>query len=63
MVSNRCKAAVKEVLSKLNLHYIVVDLGEVDIMETLNVSERDELKLALLYWKRFNHKSIYRKTS
>ena len=37
MVSNRCKIAVKEELKNLKLHYIVVDLGEVEIME--NISE------------------------
>ncbi len=48
MVSNRCKAAVKEVLNKLNLHFVVVDLGEVDIMESLSLTQREHLKLALL---------------
>jgi AraC-like DNA-binding protein len=47
MVSNRCKMAVKEALKKLNLHFMVVDLGEVDVMETLTIEQRDELKLAL----------------
>jgi len=47
MVSNRCKMAVKEALKKLNLHFVVVDLGEVDVMETLTIDQRDELKLAL----------------
>lgn len=31
MVSNRCKMAVKEVLKKLGLHFVFVDLGEVEI--------------------------------
>ena len=31
MVSNRCKMAVKEELKKLQLHFMVVDLGEVEI--------------------------------
>ncbi len=35
MVSNRCKAAVKEMLTKHGLHFVIVDLGEVDIMEDL----------------------------
>lgn len=48
MVSSRCKMAVKEVLKTLGLHYIVVDLGEVDIMETISAEQRDELKKALL---------------
>ena len=48
MVSNRCKMAVKEELKKLGLHYIVVELGEVDIMEDITIEQRDELKLGLL---------------
>lgn len=47
MVSARCKMAVKEELKKLKLHFIVVDLGEVEIMETLNLEQREELKIAL----------------
>lgn len=39
---------VKEELKKLGLHFIVVDLGEVDIMETLTDDQRQELKAALL---------------
>ncbi len=48
MVSNRCKMAVKEELKKLGLHFIVVDLGEVEIMENISVEQRQELKTALL---------------
>lgn len=48
MVSNRCKMAVKEELRKLDLHFIVVDLGEVEIMETLTSDERNDLKTGLL---------------
>ncbi|HMU09655.1 MAG TPA: AraC family transcriptional regulator [Ferruginibacter sp.] len=48
MVSNRCKLAVKEVLKKLGVHFIVVDLGEVDIMEEISSEQREELKKALL---------------
>ncbi len=48
MVSNRCKMAVKEVLTTLGLHFIVVDLGEVDIMENISMEQREQLKLALL---------------
>jgi len=48
MVSNRCKMAVKEELKKLGLHFIVVDLGEVEIMETLSLEQREELKAGLL---------------
>lgn len=48
MVSNRCKMAVKEELNKLGLHFIVVDLGEVEIMEELTLDQHDGLKTALL---------------
>ncbi len=47
MVSLRCKMVVKEELKKLGLHFIVVDLGEVEIMEELTESQRDALKAAL----------------
>jgi AraC-like DNA-binding protein len=48
MVSARCKMAVKEVLKKLNLHFVIVDLGVVDIMETISGEERENLKADLL---------------
>lgn len=48
MVSNRCKMAVKSELDKLGLHYIVVDLGEVEIKETLSNIQHEQLKIALL---------------
>jgi len=48
MVSNRCKMAVKEELKKLGLHFIVVDLGEVEIMETITPVQRESLKKSLL---------------
>ncbi len=48
MVSNRCKLPVKDELKKLDLHFRVVDLGEVEIMEDINPEQREELKIALL---------------
>jgi len=47
MVSNRCKIAVKEELKKLGLHFIIVDLGEAEIMETLSEDQRSQLNIAL----------------
>ena len=47
MVSNRCKLVVKEELRKLGLHFIVVDLGEVEIMENLTNEQREQLREAL----------------
>jgi YesN/AraC family two-component response regulator len=48
MVSNRCKLAVKDELRKLGLHFVLVDLGEVEVMETLTPELRQDLKAALL---------------
>lgn len=48
MVSTRCKLAVKEELKKMGLHFIVVDLGEVEIMENITIDQREELKIGLL---------------
>jgi AraC-like DNA-binding protein len=48
MVSVRCKMVVKEVLKELGLHFIVVELGEVDIMENLNSEQLGQVKVALL---------------
>lgn len=48
MVSARCKMVVKEELKKLGLHFIVVDLGEVDIMENISGEDREQVKEALL---------------
>lgn len=39
--------AVKEVLKKLGLHFIVVDLGEVEIMENLSSEKLEEVRVAL----------------
>ena len=47
MVSMRCKMAVKEELRKLGLHFIIVALGEVEIMETITPAKRQQLKEAL----------------
>ena len=48
MVSNRCKMMVKESLKKLGLHFIVVDLGVVEIMENLSTEQRKVLKEDLI---------------
>jgi hypothetical protein len=46
--------AVKEEL-KLHLHYMVVDLGEVEIMENITMDQRLQLKSALFrLWIRIN---------
>lgn len=43
MVSDRCKTLVKRELEKLGLHYILVDLGEVELMETLSAEQLKQL--------------------
>lgn len=48
MVSARCKMAVKEELRKMGLHFVVVDLGEVEIMEELDTQQRIQLNDSLL---------------
>jgi len=40
--------AVKEELVKLGLHFIVIDLGEVEIMENISTGQREQLKMGLL---------------
>jgi AraC-like DNA-binding protein len=48
MVSNRCKMAVKEALRIIGVHFIIVELGEVEIMEEITDAQRQLLKLALI---------------
>ncbi|MHB1148413.1 MAG: hypothetical protein ACYC01_12570, partial [Lutibacter sp.] len=47
MVSNSCKMMVKEELKKLGLHFIVVGLGEVDVLEDISEEQRNQLKIDL----------------
>jgi hypothetical protein len=48
MVSNRCKIVVKEILRELDLHFILVELGEVEIMENISFEQREILNYKLL---------------
>ncbi len=48
MVSLRCKMLVKEELKKLGLHYVVVELGMVEILEDITQEQHDQLKTNLL---------------
>ena len=48
MVSVRCKMIVKQELQKLGLHFIIVELGEVEIMENIFGEQREQVKIALL---------------
>ncbi|MEO8234162.1 MAG: AraC family transcriptional regulator [Flavobacterium sp.] len=47
MVSNRCKMVVRDELKKLGLHFIVVDLGVVEIMENISMEKRLLLRQGL----------------
>ena len=48
MVSIRCKMIVKEELKNLGLHYVIVNLGEVEVLEDITNLQREKLKTALL---------------
>jgi AraC-like DNA-binding protein len=48
MVSLRCKMMVKEELKKLGLHYVVLDLGMVDVLEEITDEQREQFKINLL---------------
>ena len=48
MVSQRCKMMVKEEIKKLGLHYVVIDLGVVEILEAITEHQNEKLKERLL---------------
>jgi len=48
MVSLRCKLLVKSELEKMNLHFTIVELGEVEITENLTPTQNAELRIVLL---------------
>jgi AraC-like DNA-binding protein len=48
MVCIRCKMVVKDELSKLGLKHMVVELGEVELLEAMTPEQHDEFKVALL---------------
>ena len=43
----RCKMLVKEELKKLGLHFILVDMGVVDVMENITPDQHEQIRLAL----------------
>jgi AraC-like DNA-binding protein len=47
MVSLRCKMMVKEQLKKLGLHFVIVDLGMVEILENITPIQHEQLKINL----------------
>jgi AraC-like DNA-binding protein len=48
MVCGRCKMVVRDELKKLGLNYTNLELGEVEIAETISSQQRDHLNLALM---------------
>ncbi len=48
MVCIRCKMIVEQELKKLSLHGIIVELGEVEILENASSAKLEELNTALL---------------
>lgn len=48
MVSLRCKLVVKEALESLGLHYVILELGIVEIMQDLTSNQRKQLYDLLL---------------
>lgn len=47
MVSLRCIMLVKEEVKNLGLHYVLVELGMVEIVEDITPSQREELRKSL----------------
>lgn len=48
MVSIRCKMVLKEELKKLQIPFSLLDLGSVDVPDSLTSNQREKLKTALL---------------
>ena len=47
MVSNRCKMVVREALKMLGLHFIFIELAEIEVMENISVGKSELLKIEL----------------
>jgi len=47
MVSHRCKMAVKEELKKLGIQFENINLGEVEILEDISLSQHEQFNIAL----------------
>jgi AraC-like DNA-binding protein len=47
MVSTRCKMILKSELENFGLHYVILELGEVEIMEDLSLEKRIQLNASL----------------
>lgn len=47
MVSSRCQGMVKNELERIGIHNAVVELGEVEIKESISPSQKEEFSIAL----------------
>lgn len=47
MVSMRCKMVVRDILNSLELHFVMPDMGVVDIMEEITDQQRMQIRQAL----------------
>src|SRR5579863_1384078 len=48
MVCMRCKLVVKDELAKLGLKYINIELGEVELVDSISPAQREQIRAALL---------------
>jgi hypothetical protein len=47
MIGNRCKILVRDILNEMALHFVIIELGEVDIMENITNAQREYLQREL----------------
>jgi len=47
MVCIRCKMIVKQELAKLDLHYVIVELGKVELLENISKMQKNALRISL----------------
>src|ERR1022692_3538571 len=47
MVSIRCKMLLRAEMENIGLHPIIIELGEVEILEKISATKHDALKIAL----------------
>ena len=45
MVGIRCKMVVRDELTKLGLHYAVVELGEMEVLENISAAQQEQFKV------------------
>jgi len=50
MISLRCKLIVQEELKKLNIPYIAIELGKIELLENLSLQQRNQLEENLFKW-------------